>query len=187
MVDINWPNWSPYFANNFDCPIPAGECPSSVCLSRPGGGDSVTVPVERTPARSPRRRLAVCVKPVTGGHFRVDRLVEWLEIQRQAGIERVIIYNTDLAGAARFVLGYYERQGFVQVVDFPYLTAILQKVNGPGYSPEKYYAIYQQVSIRCPVLWFLKTLYTYNLLIFVDQPFKTRTHNLHREHCGSVV
>ena len=161
-MDTSWPNWSPHFANNFDCPIPAADSPSHVLLSRVEDGASVTVPVELTPVRTPRRRLAVCVKPVTGGHFRVDRLVEWLEMQRQAGVERVIIYNTDLAGAARFVLGYYERNGLVQVVDYPYLTAILQKVNAPGYSPEKFYAIYQQVSVQH--LYLAPSLYIVSIL-----------------------
>ena len=145
-MDVNWPNWSPYFADNFECRIPAGDRPSSVVLSRQDNGASVTVPVERTPLLTPRRQLAVCVKPITGGHFKVARLVEWIEMQRHAGVEQVIIYNTDLSGAGRFVLGYYERQSFVQVVEFPYLTAIIQTVNAPGYSPEEFYAIYQQVS-----------------------------------------
>lgn len=171
MVDTSWPDWSPYFANNFDCPIRADDSPSHVCLSRQEDGASITVPVELTPVRTPRRRLSVCVKPVTGGHFRVDRFVEWLEMQRQAGVERVIIYNTDLAGAARFVLGYYERNGLVQVVDYPYLTAILQKVNAPGYSPEKFYAIYQQVYLVAmhDCLYRFRKVYEHMAFIDIDE------------------
>lgn len=48
------------------------------------------------------------------------RLIEWLEIMKTLAVSKVFLYETDVHPNMKRVLQFYERQGFVEIIDFQY-------------------------------------------------------------------
>ncbi|KAK2159917.1 hypothetical protein LSH36_143g01025 [Paralvinella palmiformis] len=185
FIDKTWPMWSPYFAIHIECPvvIEGTSTPTQVLLSCGADrNDTVTLPVEVAIQVQHQRSLAIIVKPITG-QFYVARLVEWIELQRLIGIDSLILYNTDICGASRYVLDYYQNVGLVHTVTFPYLTSVLEKVEQEEeISPQDRYAVYQQVYLVAlqGALYRFRKAFKYLAVIDLDEVIlPTRQEALH--------
>lgn len=66
-----------------------------------------------------RGSLAFCSK-IAYGPLGAERLIEWLELQRFVGVDRVMIYFYNLNIDAMRVLRKYKRDGFVDLQPFDY-------------------------------------------------------------------
>lgn len=74
-----------------------------------------------TPKKS-ESGLAVCGK-VSYGKLDAKRLVEWFEVQRLLGVDKVLTYTYKLNTQAMNVLDYYESIGYAEIIrdfDFPF-------------------------------------------------------------------
>ncbi len=167
LVDSTWPTWTPHFAVDFDCKLPHGLKPRAASLVSVDGKHSFRMPVTITEVQPNRKTLGVCVKPITG-HFSVARVVEWFELVRLAGVDQIILYNSDLFGTARYVLDYYSRIGVATVVSWPFLLAVLQNADSPSISPEERYGIYQQTYLLAMHDCLYKFRALYENLLFID-------------------
>ncbi len=174
LIDPNWPHWSPYMGFIVNCSVPdvSGLDTSHVTLQSLSGDNSVRIAVE-SPYFNPGepRLLAACVKPVTG-EFYVSRLAEWVEMNRLVGVERILFYNTDIIGASRFVLRYYNFLGVVQTVDFPYLTSVLSIIESQlSVTGQQRYALYQHAYLVAyqDCLYRFQRQYSYLAIIDVDE------------------
>ena len=187
----SWPSWGDYAAVRFHCELPRESRPKTVhFISWHYNGDFELV-VEETLVTEPKKDLAVCVKPVTG-NYDVARIVEWVEMQRLAGIEHFIVYDTDMHGPARFVLNYYSDRGIATVIPFPYLTAILKQIEPPKMSDADRYAVYQQVYLVAyhDCLYRFHGSFTFLEIIdldevilpVLDEPFPQTIIRLQKEH-----
>ena len=167
IVDSSWPTWAPHFAVDFDCELPHGIKPAVASLVSVDGKHTFKMPVSQTEIQPERKTLAVCVKPITG-HFSVSRLVEWFELVRLSGVDKIILYNSDIFGTGRYVLDYYRRIGVATVVTWPFLLAVLQVADSPSISPEERYGIYQQTYLLAMHDCLYKFRGAYENLLFID-------------------
>lgn len=65
-----------------------------------------------------QRRFTVCLKPL---HFRYGRafeLIEWIELNKLIGAEKVIVYNYSIADNVDQVLRYYAKQGLIDIIQW---------------------------------------------------------------------
>ena len=78
------------------------------------------LPVTSMGRTQERKPLAVCVKAAWG---RLDpfRLVEWIETNRKLGVDKFVIYDSTVTGAAVRILEYYSEQGIVELISFTYV------------------------------------------------------------------
>ena len=167
LVDSSWPTWTPHHAVDFDCKLPHGVKPTVATLASADGRHSFRMPVSQTQIQPYRKTLALCVKPITG-HFKVSRLVEWFELVRLSGVDKIILYNSDIFGTARYVLDYYDRIGVATIVTWPFLLAVLQSVDNAKISPEERYGIYQQTYLLAMHDCLYKFRAQYENLLFID-------------------
>jgi hypothetical protein len=72
---------------------------------------------KRRPKNIRNRNVGVCVK-LTFGSLDAQRLIEWFEIHKLFGVDKVIAYTYQLNLKAAKVLKFYERSGMAQVYDF---------------------------------------------------------------------
>lgn len=66
--------------------------------------------------------FAICAKIAYGG-LSAQRLIEWLEIQKYIGVDKVLVYFYNLNEEAMRVLLKYNRDGFVELLPFDYPEA----------------------------------------------------------------
>ncbi len=170
IVDASWPQWSTYFAVTFDCNFPRKIRPPTIELATKDGQFKFNLQVEKTLESHPRKTIAACVKPMTG-LFSVARLVEWFEILRMAGFTDIIMYETDVQYAARFVMKYYESIGVLKIIPFPYLISILQHLDKEKTSGQDRYAMYQQTYLVAmhDCLYRFRGIYENILYLDVDE------------------
>ena len=145
-IDSEWPLYNRYLAFMMTCEIPDTSVPANVRLVSSNERDMIDIPIHMFKSMYHQRRtLAVCVKPMTG-QFSVARVTEWIELHLAAGYRYFVLYDTDLQGASRFVLEYYQSQGIVTIIRFPFLTAILEMAeHHESLDGGLRYALYQQV------------------------------------------
>ena len=167
LVDSSWPTWAPHFAVDFDCKLPHGIKPTVAMLVSADGKHNFKMPVAHTNVQPERDTLGICVKPITG-HFSVSRIVEWVELIRLAGVNKIILYNSDIFGTARYVLDYYEKIDVATVVTWPFLLAVLQSVDNQKISPEERYGIYQQTYLLAMHDCLYRFRGKYENLLFID-------------------
>ena len=167
LVDSSWPTWAPHFAVDFDCKLPHGIKPTVAMLVSADGKHNFKMPVAHTNVQPERGTLGICVKPITG-HFSVSRIVEWVELIRLAGVNKIILYNSDIFGTARYVLDYYEKIDVATVVTWPFLLAVLQSVDNQKISPEERYGIYQQTYLLAMHDCLYRFRGKYENLLFID-------------------
>ncbi len=173
-VDDSWPHWSTWYALMLECTLTDrihGVLNPEVTVVLPDRSQRVKVPIEFPEPSGSRGSLAICVKPLTG-QFHTSRILEWIETQRLAGVHDFILYDTDLFGASRFVLEYYQSLGHVTSISFPYLTAILERAErNSSITPQERYAVYQQTYLVAlhDCLYRFHKLYDYLVVIDVDE------------------
>ena len=170
LVDAKWPHWGPIFASHFMCRLPKGLALDTISLvSRDGSARFEDIPVDRAHRLTPRRKLGVCVKPATNA-LSVPRLVEWFETLRAAGIEDVIMYHADVMGNGRYVLEYYQKLGVLTLVSYPFLLAILERVDTATaqLSGQDRYAVYQQIYLTALQECLYRFRSSYEHLLFID-------------------
>jgi hypothetical protein len=63
------------------------------------------------------RKIGVCVK-LTYGSLDAQRLIEWFEIHKLFGVDKVIAYTYNLNQNASKVLKFYEKSGIAEVYGF---------------------------------------------------------------------
>ena len=114
----------PLFATKTYCPIPpelASEQPIGTSLSLPEHDcyQKTFMKIQYPQARE-QNTLAFCAK-IAYGSLHADRLIEWLEVQRYIGVDKVMIYFYNLNTETMHVLKQYMEEGFVELqpFDFP--------------------------------------------------------------------
>ncbi|XP_053377892.1 uncharacterized protein LOC128547951 [Mercenaria mercenaria] len=65
-----------------------------------------------------KNRFAVCLSPLYFNYSRAYELAEWIELNRILGAEKFVVYNISTSTNVDQVLGYYSRQGLVNVVQW---------------------------------------------------------------------
>ena len=97
----------------YSCALRSPGAPASVSIvDAPTDPTGFLVGVE-VPARTSRKRaFAVCVSVAYWQHDPY-RIVEWMELQRLWGVERVTVYNNSLAAPSAAVFRHYADEGFV--------------------------------------------------------------------------
>ncbi|XP_060560568.1 uncharacterized protein LOC132720436 [Ruditapes philippinarum] len=136
VLSWNKSHWV-YFLENFNLQAKQFKCPvnfdikdiSSITIL---ADKNATCPEENvfyiTPTiikhnKSPKnirsRNVGVCVK-LTYGSLDAQRLIEWFEIHKLFGVDKVIAYTYQLNSKAAKVLKFYERSGMAQVYDFDF-------------------------------------------------------------------
>ena len=114
----------PLFAAKSYCPIPlelTPQRPVGASLSLPEYDCYLRMFMQIQYSEIRRRNtLAFCAKIAYGG-LPANRLIEWLEIQRYVGVDKVMIYYYNLNNVTMRVLKGYVDEGFVtlQPFDFP--------------------------------------------------------------------
>lgn len=168
-----WPRSTIFYAFNFDCHF-------KVTIGLPGKvsdielvsdkGYRLELPVEETIRLESKRELAVCTKPVSG-KLNAIRFVEWIEIQRLAGIEHFIIYLGDVSGQANWVLEYYQQLGVLTVVSFPFYLGVLRQVEPPTINSKQRYGVVQQLHLVAmqDCLYRFRGAYRYLQFLDIDE------------------
>lgn len=117
-------NNQPLMAAKFFCPIP------KPLFGVPVKGATLSLPKENCRKkkflaveylkRQPPNSIAVCAK-IIYGTMSAQRLIEWFEIQKFAGVDKVLMYYYNLNTEAMRVLRQYHKDGFVDLrpFDFP--------------------------------------------------------------------
>lgn len=106
----------PYF---IDCVVPNSQVPFAVSLvETPCENATNTLRVINNKS-SNKKRFAVCVKGLDYPHDDVSvRLVEWLELNRALGADKIYFYYFTIHPNITKTLRYYEKQGFVELTPF---------------------------------------------------------------------
>lgn len=72
------------------------------------------IPVEIPRQADVQQELAICVS-VSYYKLNPSNLIEWLEMQKILGVNKVFIYNNSIEGEANQILSMYRGEGFVEV------------------------------------------------------------------------
>ncbi|XP_046550211.1 uncharacterized protein LOC124260022 isoform X5 [Haliotis rubra] len=104
-----------FHPTKYSCSVPAGTDVVNVSLTPSTCSNNMSnyVPI-RKPAQVPGG-LAICAKTIFGESLRPQRLVEWIEIQKLLGVDKILIFDLDCPENIRKILNYYTRQGIVEV------------------------------------------------------------------------
>ncbi|KAL4220649.1 hypothetical protein ACF0H5_021045 [Mactra antiquata] len=173
-------NKQPLMAVKFFCDLPKelyGEKVKGACISLHDENclNKKFVAIEFL-KKQPKDSLAVCSK-IAYGQLSAQRLIEWLEIQKLVGVDKVLTYYYNLNSEAMKVLLHYYKEGFVDLRPFDYPDA----ENNTRYVGQKDAQpfIDEQV-VLYEALERLRG-YTYTAVIDVDEVIYARTspkHNL---------
>ena len=147
LIDTSWPEWSLYFACEYDCIIPAHkDTINNITFHNEDNKYSFNIKVEHFKPLQHRKDLAVCVKP-TSGFLDTHKTLEWLETLLAHGYTDVIIYDADISGPGRHVLDYYAENGFVTIMRFPFLMSAVQMIDSStsDITPQQRFGIYEQI------------------------------------------
>ena len=119
-------NKQPLMATKFFCNVPR------VLYGVKVKGSSMSLPGEMCQGKKfmaveflnqkPEESIAVCAK-ISYGQVSAQRLIEWLEIQKYMGVDKVLMYFYNLNEEAMRVLLAYNRDGFVELLPFDYPDA----------------------------------------------------------------
>lgn len=117
-------NKQPLMATKFSCPVPRpllGVQIKGATLSLPEEKceNKKFMAVEYLKKKS-KDSIAVCAK-IIYGNMSAQRLIEWFEIQKYVGVDKVLMYYYNLNSEAMGVLLHYYKEGFVDLrpFDFP--------------------------------------------------------------------
>ena len=169
FIDQTWPWWGNHYGVMIDCSFPKLTKVDSVSLISNNSRYRYDLILEDTTRVSKPEEFAVCVKPAYG-NMQVSRLVEWFETFRLVGVTRFIIYDTDMQGPSRYVLDYYEGQGLLKVIKFPFSSAIRHNVKQlhPEITPGKIGALDQQSFLVAMQDCLYRFHNSFTHLLFVD-------------------
>ncbi|XP_053404487.1 uncharacterized protein LOC123554072 [Mercenaria mercenaria] len=175
-------NKQPLMAVKFFCPVPAAflgihvkgatmSLPGERCLSKK------FVAVEYL-KRQPQDSIAVCAK-IVYGTMSSQRLIEWFEIQKFIGVDKVLMYYYNLNTETTKVLQRYHQEGFLDLrpFDFPDADSNYRYVGQKEAQPfiDEQVVLYEAMERLQG--------YTYTAVIDVDEIIFARTshkHNLKR-------
>lgn len=114
------------------CQVPEEikQRPCSVMVqegSTPNPDGTTRIPVYSTDQRSLRYKYGICVSPVFGS---VDprKLVEFIELSRLLGAEKITFYDANISNGLKALLKYYEEQGLVQSVPWLLDSSIAKRI-----------------------------------------------------------
>ncbi|XP_037931758.1 uncharacterized protein LOC119666547 [Teleopsis dalmanni] len=126
-------------------------------------------PLAYSEGKAVKSSFAVCVKSTFYSYVDMSaRLVEWLELLRLLGVEKVFMYKLQLHANVEKVLNHYESTGFVQLSPFTYARG------------EPPFASFQNVTIIKDILnkrtneliayndCLYRNMYKYNYLALID-------------------
>ena len=104
------------------CPVPSGinKQPCSVTVSE-DGPDAVPYSLKVLSIRPNRNRdrFRVCVPPLFG-KVGATSIVEFVEVSRLLGAQRIVFYDYQITGDTAKVLDYYQNKGYVDVIPWLY-------------------------------------------------------------------
>ncbi|XP_065340694.1 uncharacterized protein LOC135939992 isoform X2 [Cloeon dipterum] len=179
-TDFLWYNeWgnekSPYQPYLFSCAVPAslGMVPESVSLVA-NPCDNATNNLRVIDNRAPldkKLNFGVCVKAMNFKNQPLVsvKLVEWIEMHKILGADKIIIYELQVHPNTTRVLDYYKAQGFVEVT----------KLALPGSAPNipdlmEMYMSHRTFGIQCPLELIqytdclLKNMNLFEFIVVVD-------------------
>ncbi|XP_071088040.1 uncharacterized protein [Haliotis cracherodii] len=109
------PKGGHYNATKYTCSLPLGTDVVQMSLTSSSCSHDVQdyIPVKR-PVQRPGS-LALCGKTLFGKDLRPQRLVEWIEIQKILGVDKILIFDLDNPESIRKIFRYYSRQGILEV------------------------------------------------------------------------
>ena len=117
-----WPWRGAFQSVMVTCPVPRlrHTPPSHVSVVEGECGSPTNLlPVHAPPER--RETVSLCTK-VSFGSPDAVRLVEWIEMNRILGVERIYMYNTSISGPTNDVLRHYVSQGYVDLTQHTFPT-----------------------------------------------------------------
>lgn len=108
-----------YVARQFSCGVPVSNgtpLPSKITLTSTSqcSSDVKDYLTVLYPRRHPGR-LAVCAKIAHSGGLDPAKVIEWFEIQRLLGVDKVLIYDLGNQESINRVFGYYRKLGILDV------------------------------------------------------------------------
>lgn len=116
----------PLMATKFFCEVPRELYGEKV------KGSTMSLPQEKCAAKTfmaveflseqPKESFAICAK-ISYGAVSAQRLIEWLELQKYLGVNKVLMYFYNLNEEAMRVLKSYNRDGFVDLLPFDFPEA----------------------------------------------------------------
>ena len=108
---------TPYIRRILRCPLEANcHKPKAASLKYiTSNSSSLNAVAVEYPERSKKYGFGICV-PIMFGCIDPVRVVEWLEIQKILGVDRVFLYNNSVCGETTEILMPYVQQGFVEVI-----------------------------------------------------------------------
>ncbi|XP_071088347.1 uncharacterized protein [Haliotis cracherodii] len=107
-----------YHATQYTCSLPLGADVVQMSLTSSSCSHDVQdyIPVKR-PVQRPGG-LALCGKTLFGKDLRPQRLVEWIEIQKILGVDKILIFDLDNPESIRKIFRYYSKEGILEVQPF---------------------------------------------------------------------
>ncbi|XP_048237059.1 uncharacterized protein LOC124134422 [Haliotis rufescens] len=107
-----------FHATQYTCSLPLGTDVVQMSLTSSSCSHDVQdyIPVKR-PVQRPGG-LALCGKTLFGKDLRPQRLVEWIEIQKLLGVDKILIFDLDNPESIRKIFRYYSKQGILDVQPF---------------------------------------------------------------------
>ncbi|XP_046355280.2 uncharacterized protein LOC124134481 [Haliotis rufescens] len=107
-----------YHATQYTCSLPLGTDVVQMSLTSSSCSHDVQdyIPVKR-PVQRPGG-LALCGKTLFGKDLRPQRLMEWIEIQKLLGVDKILIFDLDNPESIRKIFRYYSKQGILEVQPF---------------------------------------------------------------------
>lgn len=63
--------------------------------------------------------IGLCAK-IAYGSISTKKLIEWYEIQKKIGVNKVVTFKYNLTGSALDVFEYYQEEGFVDLLPYQY-------------------------------------------------------------------
>lgn len=156
----------PYFV---DCVVPNTQTPFAVSLVEAPCANATNALRVVNNKTTQKKRFAVCVKGLDYPHDDVSvRLVEWLEINRALGADKVFFYYFTIHPNITKTLKHYERQGFVE------LTPLTLPGGYPNLPPLRHLVLSKLITQRRQMEvipyndCFYKHMYEYDYVVLLD-------------------
>lgn len=128
---VIWKYYGAYQGVLISCPFPKtsdfSDIPNEISITdKTCEWPTHYVKVQTKSIRNRKARVAVCAKVIYGKPDAV-RLVEWVEMNRLLGVEKIYMYNSSIKGEANKVLAYYHKEGFVQFNEHSFPDLLCRK------------------------------------------------------------
>ncbi len=133
-----YPKWNAFMVS---CPLPQDvvQIPKYVGLTKATCTypDNILTITAGTAVQYKTNKVGICTKVIYDNPD-PTRLVEWIELNRQLGADRIYMYDANVKGKAQQVLSYYNSMGYVKVNQHHFLQDFAKTVLNKSF-PTLYY------------------------------------------------